>query len=158
MRRSTLCYITRGREVLMLHRVKKADDANEGKWIGVGGGIEAHETPEQCLLREVREETGLTLIDHRARGIVHFRSDLWEDEEMYLFTSDRFTGELSECDEGDLEWMPMDSIPDLELWEGDRIFLNLLADDAPYFDLTLIYRGSRLIRALLDGAPLPVND
>ena len=151
MRETTLCYITRGDQVLMLHRTGKEHDANQGKWLGVGGGLEAGETPETCLLREVLEETGLVLTRYQARGIVHFRSDTWEDEEMYLYTADDFTGEMIECDEGALHWIDREQILQLELWEGDRIFLALLAKGAPWFELTLNYEGEALTRAVLDG-------
>ena len=154
MRATTLCYIERGGQYLMLHRVKKRDDPNGGKWIGVGGGIEPGETPEQCLLREVREETGLTLTAYRARGVIDFVNDACEDERMHLYTASGFIGELTACDEGVLEWVDIDRVPELPLWEGDRIFLRLLCEGAPYFHLRLEYHGDELLRALLDGEEL----
>ena len=151
---TTLCYITRGDQVLMLHRVKKKNDLNQDKWIGIGGKFEEGETPDECLLREAYEETGLTLTDWKCRGVVTFLSDRWEGEYMYLFTADGFTGELKTCDEGDLQWVSRDFINQLPLWEGDPIFLKLLWEDAPFFLLKLCYEGDRLVEAVLDGKTL----
>ena len=148
---TTLCYITRGQEVLMLHRVKKENDLNKDKWIGVGGKFLPGESPEECLLRETCEETGLTLTSWKCRGVVTFLSDKWEGEYMYLFTADGFTGEMKACDEGDLQWVSRDFLDSLPKWEGDKIFLELLWQDAPFFLLTLEYRGEHLVRAVLDG-------
>ena len=148
---STLCYITRGNEVLMLHRVKKKNDINKDKWIGIGGKFEGEEAPDACLLREAREETGLTLTDWKCRGVVTFLSDQAEGEYMYLFTADGFTGTLKECDEGDLQWVSRDFLDQLPKWEGDQIFLDLLSQDAPFFLLTLRYEGDRLREAILNG-------
>lgn len=148
---STLCYITRGDEVLMLHRVKKKNDLNKDKWIGIGGKFEGEESPDECLLREAREETGLTLTAWRCRGVVTFLSDRWEGEYMYLFTADGFEGELKECDEGDLQWVSREFLDRLPKWEGDEIFLDLLWQDAPFFLLTLRYQGDTLTEAVLDG-------
>ena len=156
MKNTTLCYIRRGDEILLLHRIKKEHDENEGKWIGVGGKIEEGESPDECLLREVREETGLRLTDWRCRGIVTFVSDRWEGEYMHLFTADGFEGALSDCDEGELKWIPRSQIPTLPQWEGDRIFLGLIEDDAPFFHLKLCYEGDRLTRAVLDGRLIPI--
>lgn len=153
---STLIYVERGDEYLMLHRTKKKNDANHDKWLGVGGGIEENETPEQCLLREVFEETGLTLTAWQKRGVIDFVSDCWEDEQMHLYTADAWTGECIECNEGDLEWLPFDRIPSLPLWEGDRIFLNLLRENAPYFTLRLEYAGEKLSGAILNGKELAI--
>ena len=148
---TTLCYITRGDQVLMLHRVKKENDLNRDKWIGIGGKFEKDETPDECLLREAYEETGLTLTSWKCRGIVTFLSDRWEGEYMYLFTADGWEGELKECDEGDLQWISRDSLDALPKWEGDQIFLDLLWQDAPFFLLTLRYSGDKLVEAVLDG-------
>ena len=148
---STLCYILRGNEVLMLHRVKKKNDINKDKWIGIGGKFEDGESPEDCLLREAREETGLTLTRWRYRGIVTFVSDQAETEYMHLFTADGFTGQLKTCDEGDLEWIDRKKLLELTLWEGDRIFLRLLEEDAPFFSLKLVYQGDRLVESVLNG-------
>ncbi len=151
---TTLCYIESQDHYLMLHRVKKEHDVNEGKWIGVGGKFLEGETPEDCLLREVREETGLRLTRWRYRGIVTFVSDRWEGEYMHLFTADGFEGELMPCSEGELAWISRSRIADLPQWEGDRIFLSLLEQNAPFFSLKLCYEGDRLARAVLDGKEL----
>lgn len=154
---STLCYLENARgEYLMLHRVKKKNDVNQDKWIGVGGKFEGDESPDECLLREVREETGVTLTRWRFRGVVTFLTNGgWEGEYMYLFTADGWEGEFVDtCSEGDLEWVAKEAVPDLPVWEGDRIFLRLLAEGRPPFLLTLEYDGDRLIRAVLDGKKL----
>ena len=151
MYNSTLCYITRENDVLMLHRVKKKHDINKDKWIGIGGKFEADESPDECLLREAKEETGLTLTSWRCRGIVTFLNDACEGEYMYLFTADGFEGQLLECDEGDLQWISREFLNALPKWEGDRIFLDLLWQDAPFFLLTLRYHGDTLVEAVLDG-------
>lgn len=157
MRNTTLCYIHNDRgQTLLLHRVKKENDLNHDKWIGVGGKFEDKESPEECLVREVREETGLTLTAYRYRGVVTFVSDRWETEYMHLFTADGFTGTLRECDEGTLEWVEDALVPQLPTWEGDRIFLNLLAEDAPFFSLKLEYTGEALTYAALNGIALPL--
>ena len=148
---STLCYITRGDEVLMLHRVKKKNDVNKDKWIGIGGKFEDQESPDECLLREAMEETGLRLTSWRCRGVVTFLSDCWEGEYMYLFTADGFEGELKECDEGELQWVPRAFLDELPKWEGDKIFLELLWQNAPFFLLTLRYQGDTLLEAVLNG-------
>ena len=161
MRNTTLCYLENERgEYLMLHRVKKQHDVNQDKWIGVGGKFEENESPDECLLREVREETGLTLTDYRFRGVVTFLTDGgWEGEYMYLFTARCWEGELdSACAEGELEWVSKDRVLQLPIWEGDKIFLDLLAREHPVFLLTLEYAGDRLIRAELDGRPLDVEE
>ncbi len=151
MHNSTLCYLVKDGKVLMLHRVKKKNDINHDKWIGIGGKFEPEEAPEECILREAKEETGLTLTSWRCRGVVTFLQEGGEGEYMYLFTADDFTGELIECDEGDLQWVSLDFLDALPTWEGDRIFLNLLWQDAPFFLLTLRYQGDRLVEAVLDG-------
>lgn len=157
MKNTTLCYIERDGRYLMLHRTKKEHDENAGMWIGVGGKCEEGESPEDCLLREVREETALTLTRWRSRGLVTFVSDEWEMQYMHLFTADGFTGTLAEsCAEGELAWVAQADVPALPLWEGDRIFLRLLAQDAPYFSLKLVYRGGALAAAALDGRPYPL--
>ena len=150
MVQTSLCYITRGEEVLMLHRVKKKNDINHDKWIGIGGKFEEAESPDACLLREVKEETGLTLTSWKCRGVVTFLSDQG-GEYMYLFTADGFEGELKECEEGDLQWVSRDFLYSLPMWAGDKIFLDLLWQDAPFFLLTLRYEGDRLVDAVLDG-------
>lgn len=157
MKQTTLCYIERDNQYLMLHRTKKADDENRDKWIGIGGHIEPGETPLACILRECKEETGLTLLDARYRGVVHFRSDVWPDEDMHLFTATRFEGTMTECDEGELAWIDKDRLLELTLWEGDRIFLKLLETRRDRFDLTLRYRGEALESATLDQAELDIR-
>ncbi len=154
MLNTTLCYIERGDEYLLLHRVKKENDLNRDKWIGLGGKLEADESPEEGMLREVREETGLTLTRWRYRGIVTFVSDKWEGEYMHLFTADAFTGEVGECDEGVLEWIRKADFAALPQWEGDRIFLRLLEEGAPFFSLKLCYAGEKLTNAALNGQAL----
>ena len=148
---SVLCYVTRGQDVLMLHRIKKEKDINKDKWIGIGGKLEENESPDECLLREAKEETGLTLTDWKCRGIVTFLNDRYEGEYMYLFTADSFTGEMTDCDEGQLQWVSRSFLDRLPKWEGDQIFLNLLWQDAPFFLLTLRYRGESLEEAILNG-------
>ena len=151
MLNTTLCYVTRGNDVLMLHRVKKKNDINHDKWIGIGGKFEPEESPEECLLREAKEETGLTLTRWQCRGVVTFLNDTCEGEYMYLFTADAFEGELMDCPEGDLRWVSREFLNGLPKWEGDQIFLDLLRQDAPFFLLTLRYHGDTLVEAILDG-------
>ena len=151
MKQTTLCYLERGDEYLMLHRTKKKNDENHDKWIGVGGKFEANESPEDCMRRELLEETGLTVTDYRYRGIVTFVSDIYETEYMHLFTVTDWTGEARECDEGELAWIKKQKLFDLTMWQGDRIFLGLLQEDVPFFSLKLTYRGDELIEAILDG-------
>ena len=154
---STLIYLeNQAGEYLMLHRVKKKNDINHDKWIGVGGGFEYGESPEECALRETLEETGLTLTDYRYRGIVTFD---WAGEEetqyMHLFTASAWTGELAECNEGDLEWVPKEKVYSLPIWEGDKIFFRLLEEERPFFSLKLSYNAQNvLVRAALDGKEL----
>ena len=152
MRNTSLVHLEKDGCYLMLHRVKKTVDENAGKWIGVGGGFEEGESPEACMLREVYEETGLQLSAWRCRGVVTFVSDEWGTEYMHLFTANAFDGELRECEEGVLAWKKKDEVlSSLPIWEGDRIFLRLLAEDRPFFLLTLRYRGDRLVEAVLNG-------
>ena len=151
MHNSTLCYITRGNDVLMLHRVKKKNDINKDKWIGIGGKFEKEESPDECILREALEETGLTLTDWQCRGIVTFLNTQCDGEYMYLFTADGFEGTIKECDEGDLQWVSREFLYSLPMWEGDKIFLDLLWQDAPFFLLTLRYDGDQLTEAVLNG-------
>lgn len=148
---TTLCYISRGSEYLMLHRVKKQNDVNRDKWIGIGGKFEPDESPDECLLREAKEETGLTLTSWRYRGIVTFVNTVCESEYMHLFTADDYEGEIKQCDEGVLEWIDRKRLYDLTLWEGDRIFLKLLETDEPFFSLKLCYDGDELKSAVLNG-------
>ena len=142
---TTLCYIEKDDKYLMLHRVKKENDINHDKWIGVGGKFEKNETPEECLLREVREETGLELTDYRLRGIITFISDRWPTEYMFLYTASGYTGEISTCDEGILEWVEKNMVYSLPIWEGDKIFFKLLEDETDFFTLKLRYEGDKLV-------------
>ena len=151
---TTLCYLERGDEYLMLHRTKKEYDLNHDKWVGVGGKFQDKESPEDCVLRETWEETGLTLTRWRYRGLVTFISDQWETEYMHVFTADQWTGEPHPCDEGDLAWIKKKDLLALPLWEGDKIFLDLLERDVPFFSLKLRYEGDTLVLAVLNGERL----
>ena len=150
MKNTSLCYLERGGQYLMLHRVKKENDENHDKWIGVGGKFEPGESPEDCVCREVREETGLRLTDYRYCGIVTFVNGDWT-EYMHLFWSDRFEGKLRDCDEGVLEWIDKHELLNKNIWEGDKIFLDLLEKRVPFFSLKLVYTGDKLVRAVLNG-------
>lgn len=155
MRYTTLCHLENEQgKYLMMHRVKKVNDVNRDKWVGVGGKFEDGESPEECVLRETLEETGLTLTDYRYRGIVTFVSDLWETEYMHLFSATGWTGEMKECDEGELVWIAKSAVYDLPIWEGDKIFFRLLEQDVPFFSLKLRYVGETLAEAVLNGKPL----
>lgn len=155
---TTLCYVERGDSYLMLHRISKKNDVNKDKWIGIGGHFEEGESPEECLLREAYEETGLRLTAWKFRGIVTFVAEDWPPEYMCLYTADGFEGELTDCDEGVLEWMPKSEVTKLHLWEGDKIFLKLLAEDAPFFSMKLTYCGDVLTGAWLDGREMELFD
>ncbi len=157
MKLTTLCYLIRGNKWLMLHRTKKEQDCNAGKWIGVGGRFENGESPENCLYREIKEETGLDIKSHKFCGIVTFCTDIWEDELMFLYTAEDTGGEVCVCDEGDLAWIDYNDIPNLNLWEGDRIFIELLRNNSPFFSLKLNYKGDDLVSAELDGKPYSIN-
>ena len=151
MLQTTLCYIEKNGQYLLLHRNKKENDLNEGKWIGVGGKFKDGESPEDCMLREAKEETGLTLTRFQYRGLITFVSDRWPTEQMHLFTADRFSGQLTQCSEGDLVWVDKEKVCDLCLWQGDRIFLHLLDENIPFFSLKLVYSGDTLTKAVLNG-------
>ena len=145
MKMTTLCYIENNDCYLMLHRTKKKKDVNKDKWIGVGGHAEGNETPQECLLREVKEETGLSLTSYKFRGLITFISDEYEAE-MCLFTADGYTGELITCDEGELKWVKKSEVPQLPTWEGDAQFLKLLLEDEKrFFAMKLRYEGERLV-------------
>ena len=147
MKKTTLCYIEKDEKYLMLYRNKKEHDPNEGKWIGVGGKIEPGESPDECVAREVFEETSLKPEHFVYRGLIHFISDEWEDEDMYLYTAqgvDVSTDEDIPCDEGTLKWIRKRDISSLNLWEGDRYFLELIAKDSPFFEMRLEYKGEKL--------------
>ena len=150
MLQTTICYLTVEGKTLLIHRVKKKNDMNHDKWIGIGGKFEFGESPEECMLREFREETGLTLTSWRYRGIVTFvMGDVCEY--MHLFSADGYTGELTSCDEGTLEWVEEEKVPALPTWEGDRVFLQLLRERESFFSLKLVYENEHLVRVLLDG-------
>ena len=157
MKMTTLCYLEQNGRYLMLHRTKKDHDENHDKWIGVGGKFEDGESPEDCMRREVWEETGLTVTKFRYRGIVTFVSDVYPCEYMHLFTCTDWTGEQKDCDEGELEWISKQDLYNLTLWEGDRIFLRLLDSDAPFFSLKLSYQGDALTEAVLNGEVLSLG-
>ena len=150
MKLTTLCYIEKDDKYLMLHRISKENDINAGKWIGVGGKLEADESPEDCLLREVKEETGLELLSWEFKGVITFVSDIYETEYMFLYKSCEYTGELAACDEGELAFIQKDRISELNLWEGDRIFLKLM-EEKEFFSLKLTYEGDELKTVALDG-------
>ena len=161
MKNSTLCYIEQDGKYLMLHRVKKEADCNKDKWIGIGGKFEDGESPEECMLREVREETGLEIRSWRYRGIVTFVSDKWETEYMHLFTSDDFRGtpvDSEDCPEGNLEWVEISKVPTLPLWEGDKLFLELLTKDVPFFSMKLKYVGEELVFAAVNGEEIKMHN
>ncbi|MBD5134964.1 MAG: NUDIX domain-containing protein [Lachnospiraceae bacterium] len=158
MRLTTLCYIEKDDAYLMLHRIKKKDDLSKDMWIGVGGHFEEGESPDECLVREVKEETGLTLTSYRIRGIVTFLSDEAEGEYMFLYTADGFEGELADCDEGELCFVKKSDLSKLYFWTGDEIFLKLIRENHPVFDLKLEYSGKTLRRAVLDGKELELFD
>ena len=153
MLHTTLCYLEENGKTLMLHRIKKKNDVNHDKWIGIGGKFEHGESPEECMLREFEEETALRLLGWRYRAIVTFVSDSW-CEYMHLFTADAYEGTMKECDEGTLEWVETDRLTELPIWEGDKVFLRLLAERDTFFSLKLIYEGERLAGAMLDGKAL----
>lgn len=166
MKNTTLCYLEKNGAYLMLHRVKKKNDVNAGKWVGVGGHFEEKESPYDCAVREIFEETGLVCASLRYRGVVTFVSDAFETEQMHLFTTDDFLGDdgfprytggeetATDCSEGNLAWVEKHLVPTLPLWEGDRVFLSLLEQDEPFFSLKLVYAGDDLVGAYKNGIPL----
>ena len=135
----------------MLHRIKKKNDLNQDKWVGIGGKFEDKESPEECNKRETFEETGFIINSARYCGIVTFVSDIWETEYMHIFHTTDFSGELKECEEGKLEWVDIKEIYNLPIWEGDKIFLRLIEEKAPFFSLKLEYEGDRLVNSVLNG-------
>ncbi len=154
MKNTTLCYLEQNGSWLLLHRNKKKNDPNHDKWIGIGGKFEENESPDDCVRREFREETGLELTKYRYCGIVTFVSDCWEGEYMHLFHASACRGSLRDCDEGELAWIPETQFAALPQWEGDRIFLRLMREHAPFFSLKLRYEGDRLAEAVLNGRPM----
>lgn len=151
---TTLCYLEQDGCYLMLHRVKKKNDVNKDKWIGVGGKFEPGEDALACAMREVLEETGYTMDHPRYRAMVDFYCPPWQPEQMHLYTCDAFSGTPHPCNEGDLVWVPRDQVQALPIWQGDKIFFDLLDRDAPFFHLELFYQGEALVRAVLDGREL----
>lgn len=146
---TTLCYLEKDGRYLMLHRVKKKNDENHDKWIGVGGHFEENESPEDCMKREIFEETGFIATKWRYRGVVTFVSDVYPTEEMHLFTVTEWNGEQKECDEGVLEWIEKPRLLSLPMWEGDKIFLSLIdSEDTPFFRLKLVYEGEKLVESI----------
>jgi len=154
MKQTTLCYLERGSQYLMLHRTKKKNDLNHDKWLGVGGKFEEGESPEDCMLREVWEETGFTVTKWRYCGIVTFVHNIYDDEHMHIFVCIDWTGKQIECNEGDLEWIEKQRLLELTMWEGDKIFLRLIDENRPFFSLKLTYEYDTLKSAVLDGKPL----
>lgn len=151
---TTLCYIEKDGRYLMLHRVKKENDMNRDKWVGIGGHFEEGESPEECLCREVSEETGLKLTEYRLRGIITFVSDRWQTEYMFLYTASGYEGSIGECSEGVLEWVDKAAVYSLPVWEGDRIFFRLLEQEEPFFSLKLRYEGETLAESILNNRAL----
>lgn len=156
MLNTTLCHIEKDGKYLMLHRIKKKNDLNKDKWVGIGGKFEDKESPEDCVKREVFEETGLTLEKLRYCGIVTFVSDKWETEYMHLFHSDLFSGTVKECDEGVLEWIDKEELAKIPMWQGDKIFLKLIDSKASFFSLKLVYNGETLCEAVLNGEKITI--
>ncbi len=157
MKMTTLCYPEQNGKYLMLHRTKKVNDENHDKWIGIGGKFEDRESPEDCMKRELLEETGLTATSYAYLGIITFVSDLWETEYMHLFRVTDWKGKITDCDEGELAWIDKNELLSLPMWEGDRIFLSLMERRVPFFSLKLTYRGETLTEAVLDGEMLPLS-
>lgn len=159
MRNTTLCHIEKDGKYLMLHRVKKHNDLNQDKWVGIGGKFEDKESPEECNRREVFEETGLTLNSACYRGIVTFVSDKWETEYMHIFKTDDFSGSIKECDEGELCWVDIKDIYNLPIWVGDKVFLKLIEDNnTPFFSLKLCYQDEELVYAALNDKPISIGE
>ena len=151
MKNTTLCYIEKDNKYLMLHRSSKKNDGSQGKWMGIGGHFEEGESPYECVVREVNEESGLTLVSPKYRAIVTFDSDEYESEQMHLFTCDSFIGEVGKCDEGELCWIDKNEVKGLNMWNGDLVFLNLLDTEPDFFSLKLKYKGEELQEYFING-------
>jgi len=157
MRLTTLCYIAHEGSYLMLHRIRKAGDENHGKWIGVGGHLEEHESPREGMVREIREETGLEVRDLKLRGLISFVLPAWGDELTFLYTASSESRAVRDCPEGVLAWIPREEVLSLPLWEGDRVFLPLLTSRTDCFSLKLVYDMHDCLKeAILDGESLPL--
>ncbi len=154
---TTLCYVEKDEHYLMMHRIKKKNDVNQDKWVGIGGHVEEGESPDDCILREAMEETNLTLTSFKLRGIVTFTLKGWGTEYMFLYTADGYEGEIRECSEGVLEWIPKQQVYELPIWEGDKIFFRLLEERNEFFSLKLIYEGDHLTEAVLDGIQMDLQ-
>ncbi|MBQ8840132.1 MAG: 8-oxo-dGTP diphosphatase [Clostridia bacterium] len=150
MQNTTLCYIEKDNKYLMLHRVKKKNDVNQGKYVGIGGHFEENESPFDCVIREVLEETGLKIKSPKYRGLITFVSDKCESEQMHLFTATDYEGEIIECNEGNLKWIDKQSLESIPMWQGDIIFLRLLDKESSFFTLKLVYEGDTLKEAYRD--------
>ncbi len=153
MKNTTLCYIEKDSSYLMLHRIKKKNDENQGKYVGIGGHFLENESPYECIVREAKEETGLDILPIY-RGIVTFVSDKYESEQMHLFTASKYSGELCDCPEGILEWVKKTSLKNIPMWEGDYIFFDLLEKRDDFFSLRLEYKGEELISYSIDGVKI----
>ena len=151
MKNTTLCYIENDNKYLMLHRSSKKNDGSQGKWMGIGGHFEEGESPYDCVIREVKEETGLELLSPQYRAVVTFDSDEYESEQMHLFTCTTFSGEVGECNEGDLHWIDKEEVKSLNMWNGDLVFLGLLDTAKEFFSLKLTYKGEELQEYYLNG-------
>ena len=148
---TTLCYIEKDNNYLMLHRTKKENDINNGKWIGVGGKLEKGETPQECAVREILEETGLRVNKPVLKGIITF-PDFTPDNDWYtyVFKATEFEGELIDCDEGTLEWVPYEQVLSKPTWEGDHTFLSWILEDKPFFSAKFSYKGDKLVESHVD--------
>ena len=144
MRLTSLAYIEKDDKYLMLHRTKKENDQSHDKWLGIGGKFEKDETPDECMIREVKEETGLDVLKYRFAGVVTFLSDIYETEYMFLFAVTEYQGQIKECSEGDLAWVEKSSIPELYIWEGDKLFLERMQKSDKFFSMMVRYEGDDL--------------
>ena len=157
MKNTTLCYIEKDGKYLMLHRIKKKNDENQGKYIGIGGHFLENESPFDCIIREAKEETGLTLLEPKYRGIVTFVSDVYETEQMHLFTCEKFEGEIIDCNEGNLEWIDKNNLDKIPMWQGDKVFLSRLDYDQSFFNIKLVYKKDDLIEIYVNNKKMQVK-